>query len=74
MTWIVQNLWLIPALPLLAAGLSALLKRPQRALSAGLAIGSMGASFVLSCVAFAAPQRISVPLAWPLPYEFRYTE
>ena len=53
MTWIVQNLWLIPALPLLAAGLSALLKRPHRALSAGLAIGAMGGSFLLSCVAFA---------------------
>ena len=29
--WIVQQLWLIPALPLLAAGLSALLKQRQRA-------------------------------------------
>ena len=30
MTWIVQNLWLIPGLPLLAAGLSALLKQRER--------------------------------------------
>src|SRR5213594_1756618 len=48
----IQNLWLIPALPLLAAGLTALAKRPQRTLAATLAIGSMGASFLLSCWAF----------------------
>jgi NADH-quinone oxidoreductase subunit L len=54
MTWILQNLWLIPVLPLLAAGISALLKRPNRSLAAGLAIGSMGASFLLSCAALVA--------------------
>src|SRR5213594_541181 len=48
----IQNLWLIPALPLLAAGLTALAKRPQRTLAATLAIGSMVASFLLSCWAF----------------------
>ncbi len=53
MNLIVQNLWLIPALPLLAAGLTALAKRPQRGLAASLAIGSMGVSFLLSCWAFA---------------------
>jgi len=52
MTWLVQNLWLIPALPLLAAGVTALAKRPQRKLAATLAIGSMGLSFLLSCWAF----------------------
>jgi NADH-quinone oxidoreductase subunit L len=52
MNWIVQNLWLIPALPLLAAGLSALMKRPSRAASASLAIGSMVLAFFLSCAAF----------------------
>src|SRR6266581_4132025 len=52
MNWIAQNLWLIPALPLLAAGLTALAKRPQRTLAATLAIGSMGVSFLLSCWAF----------------------
>jgi NADH-quinone oxidoreductase subunit L len=52
MLWIVNNLWLIPGLPLLAAGLIALLKQRQRALAASLAIGSLAASFVLSCVAF----------------------
>jgi NADH-quinone oxidoreductase subunit L len=49
---LVQNLWLIPALPLLAAGLSALMKRPSRAASASLAIGSMVFAFFLSCGAF----------------------
>ena len=52
MNWIVPNLWLIPALPLLAAGITALAKRPQRKVAATLAIGSMGLAFVLSCVAF----------------------
>ncbi|KAF0179365.1 MAG: NADH-quinone oxidoreductase subunit L [Limisphaerales bacterium] len=53
MSWILTNLWLIPVLPLLAAGISALLKRPNRSLAAGLAIGSLGASFLLSLMAFA---------------------
>jgi NADH-quinone oxidoreductase subunit L len=53
MTWSIQSLWLIPALPLLAAGITALAKRPQRVLAATLAIGSMGVSFLLSCWAFA---------------------
>src|SRR5204862_6929936 len=52
MTGLVQNLWLIPALPLLAAGVTALAKRPRRAFAATLAIGSMGVSFLLSCEAF----------------------
>ena len=52
MTWLIQNLWLIPALPLLAAGLGALLKRPQRRLAATLAIGSMALAFLLACAAF----------------------
>jgi len=53
MDWIVQKLWLIPTLPLLAAGLSALLKQRQRRLAAGLAIGSMALALALSCLAFA---------------------
>jgi NADH-quinone oxidoreductase subunit L len=52
MTWIVQNLWLIPALPALAAGLSALVKQRNRKFAASVAIGSMGLSFVLSVSAF----------------------
>src|SRR5271168_3102216 len=52
MTWIVRNLWLIPALPGLAAGLSALAKQRNRRFAASLAIGSMGLSFLLSLSAF----------------------
>jgi NADH-quinone oxidoreductase subunit L len=53
MNWIVQNLWLVPALPILAAGISALAKRKSRVLAASLAIGSMAISFLLSLWAFA---------------------
>ncbi|MGA8107837.1 MAG: NADH-quinone oxidoreductase subunit L [Acidobacteriaceae bacterium] len=51
--WIVRNLWLIPALPMFAAALSALLPRRQRVLSATLAISSMTLSLVLALIAFA---------------------
>jgi NADH-quinone oxidoreductase subunit L len=51
--WIVRNLWLIPAVPMLAAGLIALLRQPQRKLAATLAIGSLVFSLVLSISAFA---------------------
>jgi NADH-quinone oxidoreductase subunit L len=53
MTWIVRNLWLIPALPLFAAGVSALAKQRSRVLAASLAIASMSLSFLLSVWAFA---------------------
>lgn len=52
MNWIAQNLWLIPALPLLAAGLSALMKQRHRMLAASLAIGSMVLALALGCMAF----------------------
>ena len=52
MIWIVRNLWLIPAMPALAAGLSALAKRRNRGLASSLAIGSMALSFLLSLYAF----------------------
>ena len=48
----VNLLWLIPVLPLLAAGFSALLKQRQRRASAALAIGSMVLALVLSGLAF----------------------
>jgi len=51
--WIVKNLWLIPALPILAAGLSALAPQRCRKFSATLAIGSMVLAFLLSLCAFA---------------------
>jgi NADH-quinone oxidoreductase subunit L len=53
MSWIVQNLWLIPALPILAAGVSALAPQRCRKFSASLAIGSMVLAFLLSLCAFA---------------------
>jgi NADH-quinone oxidoreductase subunit L len=53
MSWIVKNLWLIPMLPVLAAGLSALAPQRCRKFSAALAIGSMAISFLLSLCAFA---------------------
>jgi len=53
MTWIVQNLWLVPALPVFAAAISALLGRRNRILAAALAIGSLAVSFLLSLCAFA---------------------
>ncbi len=54
MNWIVQYLWLIPALPLVAAGIITVNKQPQRKLAAGLAIGSMAAGFLLSLCALIA--------------------
>src|ERR1035437_9351393 len=54
MIWIVKNLWLIPALPLLASGIIAVNKQPKRKLAASLAIGSMALGFLLSLCAFAA--------------------
>jgi NADH-quinone oxidoreductase subunit L len=58
-TWIVRNLWLIPALPALAAGMSALAKQRSRKFAASVAIGSMGLSFLLSLCAFAQILRSS---------------
>src|SRR5947208_2124449 len=52
MLWLVPNLWLIPALPLAAAAVTAVARRPQRRLAATLAIGSMMLAFALSCAAF----------------------
>jgi NADH-quinone oxidoreductase subunit L len=53
MSWIVHNLWLIPALPMLAAALSAVVRQRHRVYAASLAIGSMTLSFLLSLVALA---------------------
>lgn len=49
---VVKYLWLIPALPLTAAGIGALLPRAQRRVAASLAIGGMGLSWLLACIAF----------------------
>ena len=48
-----QSLWLIPVLPLLAAGIGALAPRTGRGIAAGSAILALAVSFVLSCLALA---------------------
>ena len=53
MTWIVQNLWLVPILPMLAAAICALMGYRHRIAAASLAIGSMAISFLLALCAFA---------------------
>jgi len=58
MAWIVQNLWLVPVLPMLAAGIGALLGRRCRIAAASLAIGSIAASFLISLCAFIHVLRI----------------
>jgi NADH-quinone oxidoreductase subunit L len=45
-------LWLIPAVPIVASGVIALLKQPKRRTAAALAIGSLGFSLLLALVAF----------------------
>ncbi len=47
----VQHLWVIPALPLLAAVIGALTPRRGRTLAAGAAIAAMVGAFVVSCLA-----------------------
>ncbi len=49
----VRSLWLIPAVPIVASGVIALLKQPRRKMAAGLAIGSLSFSLLLSLMAFA---------------------
>jgi NADH-quinone oxidoreductase subunit L len=63
MTGLVQHLWLIPVLPLLAAGAGTLCRRPQRAVAASLAIGSMAAALVLSCAALVITLTSGAPAA-----------
>jgi NADH-quinone oxidoreductase subunit L len=66
--WIVRYLWLIPTLPLLAAGITSLIKQGQRRFAAVLAIASMGLSLVLAMLAFAHallhPERAFVNFPW----------
>src|SRR3954447_13058808 len=49
---IAQILWLIPAVPIVAAGVIALMKQPARKLASTLAIGSLSVSLLLALVAF----------------------
>ncbi|MDB6123020.1 MAG: dehydrogenase subunit [Pedosphaera sp.] len=52
MTWIAEHLWLIPILPLAAAGITALTKQAYRRFASSLAIWAMFGALVLSCMAF----------------------
>ena len=49
---VTRILWLIPALPVVAAGLIALLKQPFRKTAATLSIGSLAASLFIAFAAF----------------------
>ncbi len=49
---ITRMLWLIPAIPIFAAGLIALLKQPAKKTAATLAIGGLATSFLLAVTAF----------------------
>ncbi|MDR3741986.1 MAG: NADH-quinone oxidoreductase subunit L [Terracidiphilus sp.] len=49
---IASMLWLIPALPILASGVIALLKQPRKATAKALSIGSLTVSLVLALAAF----------------------
>src|SRR5512140_2916435 len=69
----IKALWLIPCLPLLAAGVSAVLSRRRPRAAAALAIGSMAVALVLSGAAFVetvshaahgVPEREAVNFPW----------
>jgi NADH-quinone oxidoreductase subunit L len=47
-----QALWLIPAVPIVASGLIALLRRPYRKIAATLAIGALSFSLLFSLLSF----------------------
>ena len=71
MSTLAHHLWLVPALPLVAAGLGALARQRHRTFAASLAIASMGLAFVLSCVAFGATlNAIVVYSAWLIVVSF----
>jgi NADH-quinone oxidoreductase subunit L len=50
---IARELWLIPAVPIVASGVIALLKQPKRKTASTLAIGSLAFSLLLALIAFA---------------------
>jgi NADH-quinone oxidoreductase subunit L len=67
-SWIIQYLWLIPLFPLLAAGITALLRQKHRRAAAACAIASMGLSLILAIAALvhllSAPQRLYINFPW----------
>ncbi len=66
-------LWLIPALPLLAAGLGALTPRRGRAFAAGAAIVALGGSLLLSIVALSQTLSSVEGAAPPKHFVFNFT-
>jgi NADH-quinone oxidoreductase subunit L len=50
---IARNLWLIPAVPIAASGVIAVLKQPRRKTASALAIGALSFSLLLALIAFA---------------------
>src|SRR5437588_6997084 len=72
MRWIIHYLWLIPAIPLLAAGLSALARQRCRKFAGSLAVGSMGIALVLSCIAFVHKIHFCAPQSAHEIYNFRW--
>ena len=52
MDWIVSTLWLIPALPLVAAGAVAVVPKSRKRFAATAAIASMSGSLMLALIAF----------------------
>src|SRR3989441_10542281 len=70
---LLEHLWLIPALPLLAAALSALAKRRHHKFAASLAIGSMLLALFLSAAALLnAIQHSGHPAQVRQAYNFRW--
>jgi NADH-quinone oxidoreductase subunit L len=65
---IVRYLWLIPALPIVAASVGALLKQSRRKFAAAIAIASMTVSLVLAVIAFACvllqPEHLFFNFQW----------
>ena len=75
MNWAVEYLWLIPGLPLVAAAIIAVLKRPFRRAAATLAIGAMAGAFVLSILAFITTMGDSArDQVWRQVYNFNWFE
>ncbi len=66
--WVLRYLWLIPAFPLIAAGVGALLKQRQRTFAAAIAVAGISFSFVLAAIAFGSvllePQRLFFNFPW----------
>ena len=69
MSWILNNLWLVPGLPLLAAGLIALIPRSGKRPAAILAIGALSLSFFLACGAMAT---VSSAHGEPMVHQFTW--